>query len=132
MIRYCLDTSAYSQFKRGHADAVAHIDSAAWIGVPVVVLGELWLGFGLGDRSRRNARELATFLEHPVVETLGVDAETARIFGRLGGALRRRGTPIPTNDIWIAALAAQHKVPVLTYDSHFRGVTDIASVILKA
>ena len=61
------------------------------------------MGFGLGDRARRNERELRAFLANPVVEILAVDAEVARLFGSIAGDLRRRGVPLPTNDIWIAA-----------------------------
>ena len=89
MSRYCLDTSAYSHFKRGHAPVVELIDGADWIGVSTIVLGELWLGFGLGDRARQNVRELHQFLASPVVEVLSVDASIAQVFGEIAGGLRR-------------------------------------------
>ena len=128
--RYCLDTSAYSQFKRGHEPVVELMDGADWIGVPAIVLGELWMGFGLGDRARRNDRELQAFLANPVVEILPVDAETARLFAEIGSGLRRRGTPLPTNDIWIAATCARASAMLLTYDEHFRRIEQAASRIL--
>src|SRR5712691_13545189 len=101
MSRYCLDTSAYSNLKRGHATLVDLVDRAEWIGVPVIVLGELHAGFERGARRERNEAELEEFLAQPVVEELSVDHEVARIFGSILGGLRRRGTPLPTNYIWI-------------------------------
>ena len=132
LTRYCLDTSAYSQFKRGRASVVDLIDAADWIGIPTIVLGELWLGFGLGDRARRNARELHEFLGNPVVEQLPVDGDVARLFGEIAGSLRRRGAPLPTNDVWIAATAARSGGTLLTYDEHFRRIERVASRILTA
>jgi tRNA(fMet)-specific endonuclease VapC len=129
--RYCLDTSAYSQFKRGHAPVVSAIDAANWIGVPSIVLGELWLGFGLGDRARKNERELQAFLENPVVEELPVDGDVARTWGEIAGALRRRGLPLPTNDIWIAATAVRSGARLLTYDEHFRRIDRLDALILR-
>lgn len=130
MSRFCLDTSAYSQFKRGHSPVVDLMDSAEWIGVPTIVLGELWMGFGLGDRFKRNAAELQDFLRNPVVETVPVDDDVARLFGEIAADLRRRGTPLPTNDIWIAAAAVRTGSPLLTYDAHFRRIDRLASQIL--
>jgi tRNA(fMet)-specific endonuclease VapC len=77
--RYCLDTSAYSHFKRGDANVVDAIDAADWIGVPAVVLGELRTGFLLGNRLADNEAELREFLANPVVEQLPVDRDVARI-----------------------------------------------------
>lgn len=131
LARCCLDTSAYSQFKRGHEPVVELIDRAEWIGVPAIVLGELWMGFGLGSRAKRNERELRAFLGNPVVEVLPVDAEVARLFGAIASGLRRRGTPLPTNDIWIAATSARAEATLLTYDQHFRRVEITASLILS-
>jgi predicted nucleic acid-binding protein len=128
--RYCLDTSAYSHFKRGDSRVAELIDAADWIGVPAIVLGELWAGFLVGGRYDRNDAELGEFLAHPVVEELPVDADIARIYGEIITALRRAGTPLPTNDIWIAATAARNGATVLTYDPHFRSIERVGTVIL--
>jgi tRNA(fMet)-specific endonuclease VapC len=130
--RYCLDTSAYSQFKRGDAQVTDLIDGADWIGVPVIVLGELWTGLLLGGRLERNRKELGEFLANPVTEELSVDGEVAHIYGEIVAALRRNGTPLPTNDIWIAATAARAGAAVLTYDPHFRAIERIGCVVLPA
>lgn len=131
LAKYCLDTSAYSQFKRGHAPLVELIDGAEWIGVPTIVLDKLWMGFGLGDRAKRNERDLRAFLANPVVEVLPVNADVARLFGEIAGGLRRRGTPLPTNDIWIAATSAVAAATLLTHDEHFRRIERTASLIFS-
>jgi len=128
--RLCLDTSAYSNFQRGHPAVVDHIDRAAWIGLPSVVLGELWAGFLLGAHTGRNARELGEFLDHPVVEIVRSDEETARIYGEIVVDLRRKGTPLPTNDVWIAAAAARAGAAVPTFDARYREIARIGVLVL--
>ena len=130
MTRLCLDTSAYSNFQRGYPAVVDHIDRAAWIGLPSVVLGELRAGFLLGAHTDRNARELGEFLDHPVVEIVRSDEETARIYGEIVVDLRRKGTPLPTNDVRIAAAAAHAGAAVPTFDAHFRETARIGVLVL--
>jgi tRNA(fMet)-specific endonuclease VapC len=132
MTRLALDTSAYSNFQRGAAPAVALISSASWIGMSAVVLGELRAGFGLGKRRARNDHDLRSFLAHPVVHELVVDDEAAQIYAEITIALRAAGTPIPTNDIWIAAVAAREGVHVVTYDSHFELIARVGTHVLSA
>jgi tRNA(fMet)-specific endonuclease VapC len=128
--RFCLDTSAYSHFKRGHEPAIDVMSHASWIGVPAIVLGELRAGFLLGRRAEKNEAELETFLAHPVVAIVDVDDEAARIYAEIIVALRRAGTPVPTNDIWIASVAAREGAPVLTYDEHFASIARVGARIL--
>ena len=99
--------------------------------MPAIVIGELWTGFLLGDHQQRNGNELRTFLAHPVVEILQIDAEVAQIYGEIVVDLRQRGEPLPTNDIWIAALAARSGAAVLTFDSHFEKIRRIGSMVLS-
>ena len=132
MSRFCVDTSAYSQFRRGEPQVVAHIDQAEWIGVPSVVLGELWAGFLAGARTDHNEAELAEFLAHPVVKVVALDASVARIYGELFADLRARGRPLPTNDLWVAAAAIRSGASVLTFDAHFEAVTRVGALILTA
>ena len=131
-MRCCLDTSAYSHFKRGDEQAVQLIDRADWVGLPAVVMGELWLGFLLGSRLRQNQTELAAFVAHSAVETLAVDEEVARIYAEIVVDLRKAGTPLPTNDIWVAATAARAGATVLTYDAHFTAIKRVGSLVLVA
>jgi len=130
--RYCLDTSAYSRFQLGESRVSSLIDSAVWVGFPAIVLGELHAGFMQGRDRDRNERLLAEFLANPVVEVLTVDAEAGLQYADIVFELRRQGTPIPTNDIWIAATAARAGAIVLTYDDHFRAMTRVGSSVLEA
>ena len=111
---------------------VALLDSADWIGVPSIVLGELWGGFLQGQRPEANARALHEFLDHPLVHELPVDGDVARIYGEILAELRTKGTPLPTNDMWIAATAARAGVSVVTFDEHFRSIPRVGTVLLSA
>jgi tRNA(fMet)-specific endonuclease VapC len=128
--RFCIDTSAYSHFKRGDHQVVALLDTAEWIGVPSVVIGELWLGFLQGERLDRNVSELNEFLASPVVHEIVIDRDVGRVYAEIVVALRKAGTPLSTNDIWIAAAAARSGATVLTYDSHFGSIQRTGSVVL--
>ena len=129
-MRLCLDTSAYSQFQRGHHGVVALIDAAEWVGVPAVVLGELRTGFALGSRPLENEGLLARFLANPSVHELPVDGAVCRHYAYIVVSLREAGTPIPGNDIWVAATAARAGATVLTFDDHFRVVGRVGSIVL--
>lgn len=131
-MRICLDTSAYSHFKRNVGAAVEIIDAAAWVGFPAVALGELRTGFALGRKPLENERELDAFLRNPVVEVLDVDDAASRIYADIVVALRQVGTPLPTNDIWIAAVAAREGATVVTFDEHFRAIQRVGSVVLHS
>lgn len=131
-MRRCLDTSAYSQFKRGDPQVVDLIDRAEWLGVPVVVLGELAVGFRQGARRHENQSALEDFLANPVVEVLPVDEDMAGIYADIVLDLKKAGTPLPANDIWIATVAVRHGATVLTYDQHFRSIARVGSTILTA
>lgn len=129
--RYCLDTSAYSNFKRGDTRVVALVDRAEWLGVSSIALGEIWLRFLGGGRLEQNQADLAEFLSSPLVEELAVDFETGRIYAEMVLSLRRAGTPVPSNDIWIAAAAARAGAPVITYDGHFKFIRQVRSIVLS-
>lgn len=129
--RLCIDTSAYVQFLHGSPDVVAAIDSAAWIGMPTVVLGELRTGFVLGDHADRDLELLGRFLDHSLVKLLDFDSEVARLYAQLVVELRRAETPVPTNDIWIAACAVVHGATVLTTDEHFRHMVRASSMLIE-
>ena len=121
-MRLLLDTSAYSAFKRGHAQLVAALRQAVLIVLTPIVLGELLSGFARGSREARNRAELERFLQSPRVKILPVGQETAERFAVIYRSLRESGTPIPSNDMWIAASAMEHGLRVLTTDAHFRRV----------
>lgn len=125
MTRLLVDTSGYSAFMRGHSEIVAALQEADEICFNPVVLGELLAGFMRGKRRRKNESELKTFLESPRVKILDVNAETAERYAVILNALWKAGTPIPTNDLWIAATAMQHGLHLLTTDGHYQKVSQI-------
>lgn len=99
--------------------------------MPSVVLGELHVGFRAGERRARNEAELEEFLAHPVVETVPVDHEVARVYADIVFALRAKGTPIPTNDAWVAATTARSGATLVAYDAHFASVERIGLLLLE-
>ena len=85
----------------------------------------------LGGRLERNASELRELLANPAVHEVPIDGDVARVYAEITAALRRAGTPLPTNDIWIAATAAATGSTVLTYDGHFREIARVGSLVLS-
>jgi predicted nucleic acid-binding protein len=124
-MKILLDTSAYSAFKRGIESVLGIIQSAGTIIVPVVVLGELKAGFKIGTRESRNIDELNEFLSSSRVSIADVTAETTEFYAELFRQLRKKGTPVPTNDLWIASLALEHGCFLSTMDDHFRKIPGI-------
>ncbi|HEC26166.1 MAG TPA: type II toxin-antitoxin system VapC family toxin [Gammaproteobacteria bacterium] len=125
MKQILLDTNAYAAFKRGDQDAIEIIRFAETIGLSTIVLGELLSGFSAGQRETKNRSELAAFLESSRVVIIPVDDKTAEYYAHIYLSLRRKGKPIPTNDLWIAAAALQHGLTVFTYDNHFFDIDGI-------
>lgn len=121
-----LDTNVYSAFFRGDPKPLAALRAADEIHMPLIVLGELLAGFAAGTRETSNREKLASFLASSRVHLMKLDEKTARHYGDLYASLREQGTSVPTNDLWIAALARQHGIPVLTLDAHFALVPGIA------
>ena len=132
MTRILADTSAYSAFFRGHAGVKRRFQQAEEIVLTPVVLGELRAGFLCGKQARKNDRELAMFLASDRVVVLPVDAETSERYAVILFSLRTAGTPVPTNDVWIAATAMQHGLSVVTTDRHFANIPQILCEILPA
>ena len=120
-----LDTSAYSAFLRGHAELKLALQRTDRIVLTPIVLGELGAGFRAGTRRKKNEAELRQFLSSPRVDVVAVDAETAERYAVILHGLRSAGTPIPTNDIWIAASAMQHGLRVITTDVHYTRIPQI-------
>ena len=126
VVRSLLDTNAYSALKRGDAAVAGHLRDSKRVFFSSVVAGELLFGFLNGSRFERNHRELRSFLEDPRVRFLPVTWVTAGYFGRISTALRRRGTSIPSNDIWIAAHAMEVDANLISSDPHFGRVDGLS------
>jgi predicted nucleic acid-binding protein len=92
------------------------------IGVDITVLAELFSGFAMGNREQQNREELQEFLKTPRVYILHHDMKTAEYYAKIVKQLRKKGRPIPTNDIWIAANAIKHALTLYSFDAHFRNI----------
>ena len=125
MSRLLLDTSAYSAMRRGDERLRQPLREATEVFLTPVVLGELLYGFVGGKLRSKNRRLLREFLDAERVDVAPVDEETAERYAAIRDHLRRQGTPIPTNDLWIAASAAQLGLVLLTLDHHFTNVPHI-------
>lgn len=125
-MRVMLDTNRYVDFCRGDADVQAVVRSADSICLPFVVLAELRAGFRCGTAGRRNEAVLTRFLASPRVSVLFPDEQTTHAYAGLFAQLRTQGTPIPTNDLWIAALAVQHDLLLCSRDAHFDHLPQLA------
>jgi tRNA(fMet)-specific endonuclease VapC len=121
-VRLALDTNAYVALQADGRALVEEVRCAEIVGLPIVVLGELWFGFMNGSRLRENTRTLERFIATPRVEVLQLDEQTTRLFGETATLLREAGEPIQQNDIWIAALCKQHGFTLATHDQGFRHV----------
>ena len=117
-----LDTSAYSAMLRGHQPVLDVLRRSQTVAVSAVALGELYSGFRAGNRWAENTAQLAQFLGKPSVRVLDVTEETALRYAEVDVYLRKKGRPIPRNDVWIAAVALEHGLQLLTLDGHFREI----------
>lgn len=124
-MRVALDTTAYREAADGKPRTVEVLRRADEIHIPFVVLGELRAGFAAGTIGKKNESRLTEFLASPRVRVLLADEQTTRAYAVLYAQLRRQGTPVPTNDLWIAALVTQHDLPLLTSDRHFSHLPQI-------
>lgn len=118
-MRIALDTNRYVDLCKGVADTVTLLEEAESIYVPFVVLGELRAGFTHSRRQAQNERTLRRFLLKEGVDVLFADDQTTHHYAAVFRQLRRQGTPIPTNDMWLAALALQHNLVLHARDKHF-------------
>lgn len=117
-----LDTNAYVAFLRADPVATRVVQRADALQISTVVLGELLAGFACGTRDERNRDQLAQFLASPRVSALPHLIATADAYALIYRGLRQRGTPIPTNDIWIAAACLEHGSALFSFDQHFAAI----------
>ncbi|MFQ5343932.1 MAG: type II toxin-antitoxin system VapC family toxin [Anaerolineae bacterium] len=115
--RFLLDTNVVIALFAGDAAVQQHLEQAGEVFVPSIVLGELYFGARKSGRVKENLARIDEFATNTSV--LACDTDTAKEYGVIKNALREKGRPIPENDIWIAAIARQHKLIVVTRDTHF-------------
>ncbi|MBU0464051.1 MAG: type II toxin-antitoxin system VapC family toxin [Proteobacteria bacterium] len=119
MKKVLIDTNIYSLAMKGDGNVVDALRKIDLIGFAAISVGELYSGFKSGDRETMNREELNIFLDSPRVVVHTIDVETADFYASILNNLKAAGTPIPTNDIWIAAVAFQHGYIIFTKDGHF-------------
>ena len=119
MKKILLDTNAYVSFLRGDEKVMGGLARADTVYMSVFVLGELFAGFKAGNKEKGNKRLLERFLLKPTVSVLDATTDTADIFGFVMASLRKSGTPIPINDVWIAAQCLETGSLLVTTDNHF-------------
>lgn len=122
----CIDTNIYSALRRGDKTVVKKISQYDRVVVPVVVLGELRAGFLGGSKVAENQQNLSEFLASDFVYVAKVSEATTNIYAELVAELKRKGKPIPTNDIWIAAITLEQRAVLLTLDAHFSNIEGLA------
>ena len=123
-----IDTNAYAAFKKGKEEIVKLIQSAEELVMTPIVLGELLAGFEGGTKLQQNRIQLQQFLECSRIKTYPITSDTAQFFSQIYSCLKRKGKPIPTNDMWIAAQALEHGFFVCTYDKHFHEIEGLIIV----
>lgn len=127
-MRVALDTNCVTDLLRGDRLLAELVETAERVFLPFVVLGELRAGFSVGARGSENERSLRRLLDKPGVDPLLATDATTRHYAQLYGQLRRQGTPIPTNDLWIAALVVEHDLVLATRDGHFGNLEQLRRI----
>ena len=128
MSKILIDTNIYSHAMLGEEIVISVLRHAAVIGISAVSIGELLSGFKGGKRESENQTELKEFLDSSRVRILPIDEETAEFYAEIINQLRRDGKPIPTNDIWIGAIALQHGLRMFSRDKHFKHIAGLLQI----
>lgn len=123
--RVLIDTNIYIEFLRGDENINNILSSADFIAFSVISIGEILAGFKIWSDEKKYLNELDEFLYSPRLIVYDIDSETAEFYAKIYNELRIAGNPIPTNDMWIAALALQHGIKLLTNDRHFTKVAGL-------
>jgi tRNA(fMet)-specific endonuclease VapC len=124
-VRVALDTNRIIDLLRGDIDLAERLGTCEEVWIPLVVLGELKAGFHGGTQQRRNELVLNKLLAKSTVSILFPGRETAEHYARVFVQLKRAGTPIPDNDLWIAALVLEHDLLLITRDRHFERIPQL-------
>ncbi len=123
-----IDTNVYCDAMRGDPEAAKLLRQAESLLLPVVVYGELLAGFKGGNRERVNGDQLVAFAATERVQIAAITTETAAFYALIISQLRKKGAPIPTNDIWIAAITMEHGASLATSDRHFSWIDGLILV----
>jgi len=128
MKKALIDTNIYSLAMKGDASVSKTLKKIDQIGISTISIGELLSGFKGGDREEKNKAELDFFMDSQRVVVHSIDVETADLYASILNHLRKAGSPIPTNDIWIAAVAFQHGYKLFSKDKHFNYIRGLIQI----
>lgn len=123
--RLAIDTNAYSALDSGNAEVSKIVNGSLSLGLPIIVLGEVYFGIEKGTKKELNLKNLQKILALDRLEILQLDSGTARIFGEISTELACAGKPIQQNDIWIAALCKQYGYLLLSADKGFKHIAGL-------
>jgi predicted nucleic acid-binding protein len=124
-VRVALDTNRLTDLFQGDTALADQLGNCDEVWIPLVVLAEIKAGFYGGSQQHRNEILLRKFLAKPTVDVLLPGRETAEQYARLFVQLKRAGSPVPDNDLWIASLALEHDLTLITRDRHFQRVPQL-------
>jgi predicted nucleic acid-binding protein len=131
MNKILIDTNIYSDAMRGKKYATDILRRNVQLLVSPVVVGELLAGFKRGKQEEKNKRQLYEFLGRERVVELSISSETSEFYAYILDQLKEKGTPIPTNDIWIAACALENGAALATRDEHFSKIKGLLLILAK-
>ena len=124
--KFLLDTNIVSALLKGEAIIADNLDKAETAYIPIIVVGELYYGASFSSQVEKNTADLKKVTNR--YQLLSLDEETTAVYGTIKAALRKKGKPIPENDIWIAAIAVQNDLPLVTRDNHFKEIEELSIV----
>lgn len=130
-MRIAIDSNRYTDFCKGIPAVVEVIQDASEIHIPLIVIGEQRAGFAHGASREKNERTFTRFLNNAGIFVLAPDDQTTFFYADLYAYLRKKGKPIPTNDLWIAALVLQHQLVLFDRDSDFDHLPQLARLRLN-
>jgi predicted nucleic acid-binding protein len=120
-----IDTNAYARFKFNDPEVCQIIQHADIVSLNPIILGELLGGFARGSKEQLNRKELGDFLSVSRVHVYPIEINTSKYYAQIYAELRKKGCPVPTNDMWIAATALEHGLTLCTYDKHFTHIDNL-------
>ncbi len=125
--KFLLDTNIISALLKGGAAIADNIDKADKVYIPIIAVGELYYGASFSTRFQKNIEDIQKVISR--YEVISLNEETTAIYGDIKALLRKKGRPIPENDIWIAAIAIQYNLILITRDQHFNEIEEIETTI---
>lgn len=129
MRRGVIDTNVYSDVMGGRPSVQCILSDFERLLVPITVLGEILHGFVHGSKEAQNRLHLERFLSRDYVKLVTASRATAEYYALLIESLRKKGTPLPINDVWIAAVACSEKVPLISRDKHFLNIPGLQLIV---